>query len=173
MNPVGSFSLEAKLIAGAVALLVLLVGVLWVVHDLEAKGAAKEHAARVEERAQAQAIAASAIATNQAEGARRAAAIQGAASAAELQASAARADAVAARNATDRLRQRFAASGGSCAGNPAAASLGSPAASGPGWDVRSDVFGVVAEAGRRLAARCDAYHVPGAEAEHSYDALSP
>lgn len=83
---------------------------------------------------------------------------------------AAQLDARDARDAGDRLQQRFAAVNPRCLPGDPAASAGGPAASQP--DARADAFRVVVEAARRLAADADAERAAGSQAAGAYDALT-
>lgn len=163
MNPVGSFSLEAKLIAGAIALLVLLVGVLWVVHDLEAKGAAKVTAAQEQ-------VAAKATAANAAETMRRETVQQ------ENLREANSFNAAAAVDARDLAavvqRVHVAAAGSSSlTDHSTAAQRGSPA---PGAAVvPADVFLELVDRAAGLAEYADSARIAGQLCERDYGALKP
>lgn len=160
--------LELEAIGGALLLVAALCGFFWVEH----LGAEKSEAARTAERAQAQAVAASAIAANTIETSRRVAAVQGAASAAELQASSAAADAAGARSAADRLRVRLAAADSRAASvNPQAASAGAPANPAPG--VPADLFWQVVDDAGRYAVDADNARIAGSACERAYGALTP
>lgn len=76
-----------------------------------------------------------------------------------------------ARDAGDRLQQRFAAINARCLPGDPAASAGSPAASDAA-DVRADVLRRVVEAARLAASAADASRAAGAQAAGAYDALT-
>ena len=163
MNPFGTFSLEAKLIAGAVALLALLAGVLWVVHDLEAAGAAKAAAAEAK-------AAAAATAANAAETTRRETAQQ------ENLREANTFNAAAAVDARDLAavvqRMRVAAAGGRGATIHSGAAAGSSPASGAGM-VPADVFLELVDRAAGLAEYADSARIAGQLCERDYGALKP
>ncbi len=170
MNPLGTVSLESKLIAGALALLALLAGVLWVVHDLESAGAAKEHSARVEEQARAAALAASAAASNAAETARRLSAQQENLDAANQLAARRLADARGLDATVQRLRNQYAAGR-----RGAAADSGTPGASAPAAAadaVRDRLLGGTLDAARQLAEYADDLHERLGLCSADYDALT-
>jgi hypothetical protein len=159
--------LALRWLTGAAGLLAILGLVTWVVHDLKAAGGAEVIAAQSAQRA---ADAASVAARDQhTEDTQKEARHE-----ADRFNALADAGAHAAADGTHGLQQRFRAAG-ACAmpASAAAAADGAAAATGAGRDVRADVFDVVVAAGQRLAARCDKYHGPGAEAARDYDALTP
>jgi hypothetical protein len=160
VSPLG---LEAKLIAGALALAALLGGLAWFVNHERSLGAAAVTAAAADQHAkdvdsartrEAQITTAQGAADHEADRFHLAAAL----------------DARDAVDADHRLQQRFAAVNARCVpGNPAAAASGQ-AASQP--DARADTFRMVIEAARQLAADADAEHAAGVVAEKHYDALT-
>lgn len=163
MNPLGSLSLEAKLIAGAFALLALLAGVLWIVHDLEAAGAAKA----VEAQNKANAAAA---ARNQVESDRRATAQQENLREANTFNAAAAVDA----RSLDAVVQRVhvAAAGGRLAARDTGTAQGGAPAAGAAV-VPAGLYLQLVDRARELAEYADAAHSAGQLCERDYDALKP
>lgn len=165
MNPLSSFSMEAKAIALGVLALALL-GAAWgLVHHVETLGAAQAVADQAK-----QALAGERAA--RAESDRRAVAVQQKADHADQAASAARADADAARTADQRLRLRLtAAERGRAAVNSCAADPGA-SASAPAF-VPYDVFAGVDDAAGQLGAYADKLRVSLDACIGSYEALKP
>lgn len=158
------FTLEAKLIAGALAALAL-AGALWcAVDDLEAKGAQGEQLAVAQQHAVDLASAAARnqqINTDQQEASREANRFNTAAALAAPRA----------RDAAVGLQQRFAAINDCGVPDHSAAAAGSAPASSVG-DLRADVFRRVAEAALAVASAADGNHGAGLDAEQHYDALT-
>ena len=165
MNPLGTFSLEAKAIAAAVLVLALLCAAWGLVHHFETLGAAQAVADQAK-----QALAGEQAA--RAESDRRASAVQQKADHADQKASAARADADSARTAAERLRLRLAAAErgraavNSCAPDPGAS------ASAPAF-VPYDVFARVDDAAGQLGSYADQLRVSLDACIGSYRALTP
>jgi hypothetical protein len=155
--------LQYKLIAGALAVLILLGAVTGFVHHERSLGAEKAHAAQLVQDLAAERAA-------RVESDRRTAAIQEKAHAADLAASAARADAADAHDAADRLRQRIATLSRRPTGNPATAAAS--AAAGAPIDLRDDVLSRLLDVAGQLGAFADQSRVAGLACEHSYDALT-
>lgn len=157
-------SLEARLIAWAVSAAALLGGLAWFIHHERELGAQGQQlaAARQHERDVAAARA-------------REAQIHSDQEAANHEADrfhlAAALDASDARDAGDRLQQRFAAVNARCLPSDPAAS-GTGAAANDAARVRSDVLRRVVEAARLAASAADAAHGAGLNAEQDYDALT-
>jgi len=156
-------SLEARLIAWAVAAAAALGGLAWFVHHERAIGAdavtaavANQHAKDVDAaRARETQIHSDQEAANHE---------------ADRFHLAATLDARDARDSGDRLQQRFAAVNARCLpGDPAASGAG--AAADDAVRVRADVLGRVIEAARLAASAADAAHGAGLNAERDYDAL--
>lgn len=154
-------SLEAKLIAGALAVAALLGGFFAFVHHERKVGAEKVIAVAKE-------AAAKATAENQAETARREVALKDVSNEAQRLSTRAVDDAADAHAAGDRLLDR--ARGGAASGDSAAAP-GSASAADAGM-VPADLLRAVVEAAERDAATADQRGIAGQACERSYGALT-
>jgi hypothetical protein len=153
------------------AFMVLLGGGIGFVHHERAVGAARVEAVRAAEHAQAAAVAASAIATNQAETNRRIAASQEIVHATIQQAQAVAADASAAASARDGLRNDLAAIRRSRTADPQAPA-GSASAVDPAV-VLAELLGRAADRATELAELADRRGVAGDACQRSYESLTP
>lgn len=162
-----ALSLETKLIAGALAVLALLAGVVWMVRDLEAKGA-QQAASRVSEATIAQQKEDAAM------GARRVQNLSDALNDAKLQSDHSRAVAAAAARDRDAFGMQLRAYAAAHR-RPA-----DPAASGPVPDLEGgDPLGVLADVSARADARAELYaqvaedrRIIAEGCERAYDGLS-
>ena len=153
------------------AFMVLLGGGIGFVHHEREIGAAKVEAVRTAEHAAQAAVAASAIATNQAETNRRIAATMEIIHATEVSASAVAADASAAAAARDGLHHDLAAIRSARAADSAAAGASSPA-SDP-TVVLADLLQRAADRATSLAQLADERGVAGSACVRQYESLTP
>jgi hypothetical protein len=164
--------LALRWLAGAAGLLAILGMVLWVVHDLEAAGAAKEHAARLED----QAATAAAVVAQQKEdatiSARRVQNLSEIAHDATVQADRARAAAATADRSRDALRVQLDAFVREHArpADPAASAAGQ--ADGVALGVLAKLFREADDFAGEVAADADASRVAGSACEAAYGQLT-
>lgn len=158
-------SLEAKLIAWALAIAGALGGLAWFIHHERDLGASNV-------RTEVAAATAAQKAADDAETQRRVTEQQGIVHDAQLQASAAHADAARADGARDALRVQLATF---VAANRRAGYPATPAGSAPAGDpigVLAEVLGATDDFAGRVAAEADANRIAGLACERAYDALS-
>lgn len=153
------------------AFLVLLGGGVGFVRHEREIGAARVEAVRQAEHARAAAVAASAIAANQAESNRRIAATQETVRVTIQHAAAVAADASAAAGELDGLRHDLAAVRRAAAVNPAASSAGAPASDTT--VVLAQLLELAADRAQGLAQLADQRGVAGVACERQYDSLTP